>query len=89
MKVRHSKYFFRKWLNVVKQSDIELFIPYCKGMVKKSYMSTWYSKSTGFYLKFSTTYPRCYENKDKKMKTLTYNSNHHLLVKVETVYVLG
>lgn len=89
MKVRRARYFFRRWYDVIRVTDTDLFIPYCKGAIKKSYMSTWYSHRTGIYFKFSSVYPRCLDEVDKKQKIFTYNSDHHLLIKVETVYVLG
>lgn len=89
MKVRRAKYYFSSWYGLCRVSDDDRFIPLCRGFIRKSYMSTWYSHRTGVYFKFSSVYPRCLDEEDKRQKLFTYNSDHHLLIKVETVYVLG
>lgn len=88
MKLRLAKYYFSKYNGFSKYIDTDVFMSKCFGLLNITYMSTWYILNKGFYAKFTKSWPRCYSEKDKKQKLFTYNSNHHLLIKVEKCYTL-
>ncbi len=89
MRLRRAKYYFSAYRGLERFVDTDIFMSKYTHLVHKTYMCTWYSKNTGFYVKFSNCWPRCYDEKNGKQKKFTYNSNHHLLVNVEVCYVFG